>query len=436
VAAVGEHAYQPVRDALKAQAGSPVSIRGWLHRTRSSGGIVFSVLRDGSALIQVTVKKGNVPDAEFESAQKALTESSVEVEGTVHDDPRAPGGKEVRAAKFHVVNFAENFPITGKETDETLLDIRHLWLRSREMAATLKVRATVLDALREFYDLASYTEVHCPTFVSGQTEGGSTLFKVPYFDDEVYLTQSSQLYLETMIFSLGRVYTLQPSFRAEKSRTRRHLTEYWHFEVEAAWYSNDDMMDEEEEMLSFLAKRVLERHGPELELLKRDPQKLRNIEGPFPRMKYAEAIDLANKKGLHLKWGDDFGYEEEKVLTEGFEKPFFVTHFPKEVKAFYHRIDPHNPKVVLNHDLLAPEGYGEVIGGGERVWELDVLLQRLKEYNLNEDDYKWYVDLRRYGSVPHAGYGLGVDRLVMYLLGLEHIKWSLPYPRMMRRVYP
>ncbi len=428
--------YQTVQHALGGAAGTTVRLRGWLHRTRSSGGIVFSVLRDGTGLIQVTVKKGNVPEDQFADAQKALTESSVEVEGIVHDDPRAPGGKEVRASAFGVVSFSENFPITGKETDETLLDVRHLWLRSREMAATMKVRASLLDGLREFYDGAGYTEVHCPTFVSGQTEGGSTLFKVPYFDEEVYLTQSSQLYLETMIFSLGRVYTLQPSFRAEKSRTRRHLTEYWHFEAEAAWASNEEMMAEEEKMMAFLAKRVVERHGPELELQKRDPAKLKAVEPPFPRLKYAEAIDLANKKGLHLKWGDDFGYEEEKVLTEGFEKPFFVTHFPKEVKAFYHRPDPKDPKVVLNHDLLAPEGYGEVIGGGERVWELEVLLQRLKEYNLSEDDYRWYVDLRRYGSVPHSGFGLGVDRLVMYFLGLDHIKWSLPYPRMMRRVYP
>jgi asparaginyl-tRNA synthetase len=428
--------YQTVHYALGAAAGTTVRLRGWLHRTRSSGGIVFSVLRDGTGLIQVTVKKGNVPEDQFADAQKALTESSVEVEGILHDDPRAPGGKEVRASAFGVVSFSENFPITGKETDETLLDVRHLWLRSREMGATMKVRAGIIDGLREFYGGAGYTEVHCPTFVSGQTEGGSTLFKVPYFDDEVYLTQSSQLYLETMIFSLGRVYTLQPSFRAEKSRTRRHLTEYWHFEAEAAWASNDEMMAEEEKMMAFLAKRVVERHGPELELLKRDPAKLKAVEPPFPRLKYAEAIDIANKKGLHLKWGDDFGYEEEKVLTEGFEKPFFVTHFPKEVKAFYHRPDPKDPKVVLNHDLLAPEGYGEVIGGGERVWELDVLLQRLKDYNLSEADYRWYVDLRRYGSVPHSGFGLGVDRLVMYLLGLDHIKWSLPYPRMMRRVYP
>jgi asparaginyl-tRNA synthetase len=433
---VADAVFQTIAHALAAPSGTSVPLRGWLHRTRSSGGIVFSVLRDGSGLIQVTTKKGNVPDADFEAAQKALTESSVEVVGTVHDDPRAPGGKEVRASSFRVVNFAENFPITGKETDETLLDLRHLWLRSREMAATLKVRATVMDLLREFYDSRRYTEVHAPTFVSGQTEGGSTLFKVPYFDDEVYLTQSSQLYLETMIFSLERVYTLQPSFRAEKSRTRRHLTEYWHFEAEAAWYSNEDMMREEEQMISFLAKRLLEIHAKELELLKREPARLKAVVPPFPRIKYQEALDIGNKGGLHLKWGDDFGYEEEKVITEAFDKPFFVTHFPKEVKAFYHRPDPADPRVVLNHDLLAPEGYGEIIGGGERTWELDILLRRIKEGGLKEDDYRWYVDLRRYGSVPHSGFGLGLDRLVMYLLGIDHIKWTLPYPRMMRRVYP
>jgi asparaginyl-tRNA synthetase len=428
--------FDTIQEALTGAPGPKLRLRGWLHRTRSSGGIVFSVLRDGTGLIQVTTKKGGVPDPEFEAAQKALVESSVEVEGTVAEDKRAPGGREMRASSFHVVSFSEVFPITGKETDETLLDLRHLWLRSREMAGTLRVRAVMMDLLREFYDKRGYTEVHCPSFVSGQTEGGSTLFEVPYFDDKVYLTQSSQLYLETMIFSMEKVYTLQPSFRAEKSRTRRHLTEYWHFEVEAAWYSNEDMMAEEEQMISFVANEIVKRCKPELEAVKRDPAMLTRVQPPFQRIKYAEALEIANKKGLHLKWGDDFGFEEEKVITEGFEKPFFITHFPKEVKAFYHRPDPQDPKLVLNHDLLWPEGAGEVIGGGERTYELDVLLKRIKEYGLKEDDYRWYIDLRRYGSVPHAGYGLGLDRFVMFLLGLEHIKWALPYPRMMRRVYP
>lgn len=428
--------YTTVAQAFAAPVGTAVALRGWLHRTRSSGGIVFSVLRDGTGLIQVTAKKGALPDPEFEAAGKALVESSVEVEGTVAQDERAPGGRELRATAFRVVSFSEVFPITGKETDETLLDLRHLWLRSREMSATLKGRATVMDLLRAFYDERGYTEVHCPSFVSGQTEGGSTLFEVPYFEDKVYLTQSSQLYLETMIFSLGKVYTLQPSFRAERSRTRRHLTEYWHFEVEAAWYSNEDMMAEEEQMVSALARGVLERHPEELALLGRDPKRLEAIEPPFERIRYEEALEIGNKGGLHLKWGDDFGYEEEKVITQGFDKPFFVTHFPKEVKAFYHRPDPDDPKLVLNHDLLAPEGFGEVIGGGERVFDLAVLRQRIEEFRLNEEDYQWYIDLRRFGSVPHSGYGLGLDRLVMFLFGIEHIKWTLPYPRMMRRVYP
>jgi asparaginyl-tRNA synthetase len=428
--------FATVADALSGSVGRPLSLRGWLHRTRSSGGIVFSVLRDGTGLIQVTAKRGALPDPDFEAAGKALVESSVEVEGTVAEDARAPGGREVRATAFRVVSFSEVFPITGKETDETLLDLRHLWLRSREMAATLKGRATVMDLLRRFYDDRGYTQVHCPSFVSGQTEGGSTLFEVPYFDDKVYLTQSSQLYLETMIFSLGKVYTLQPSFRAERSRTRRHLTEYWHFEAETAWYSNEETMVEEEEMVAALARGVLERHPKELELLQRDPKRLAAIEPPFDRMRYQEALEIANKGGLHLEWGDDFGYEEEKVITASFEKPFFVTHFPKQVKAFYHRPDPADARVVLNHDLLAPEGFGEIIGGGERIFDLEVLRKRIEESGLNEDDYRWYIDLRRFGSVPHSGFGLGLDRLVMYLFGIEHIKWTLPYPRMMRRVYP
>lgn len=412
-----------------------IKIKGWIYRKRSSGRLIFAVIRDSSGIIQTTIKKENISEKEFEDADKALIESSVKIEGIVKKDERAPGGFEIDAKRFKIVGFSEKFPITKDKSDEFLMDNRHLWIRSREMNAILKIRANVFNCLRNFFTKDGYYEIQSPSFVSGACEGGSTLFEVPYFGRKVYLTQSWQLYAEAMIYSLEKIFTIAPSFRAEKSRTRRHVTEFWHCEVEEAWVHNEDMMKLGEKLIEYLCQECLEKNRKELEYLKRDISKLEKIEAPFERMKYQEVIDFLNSKGFNIEWGDDFGYIEEKAITKDRELPLFITHFPRE-KGFYHRPDPKEPKTLLCHDLLAPEGYGEIIGGGERIYKLEVLLERLKEENLEQRDYEWYIDLRRYGSVPHAGFGLGIDRTITWITGASHIKYVIPFPRDIRRIYP
>lgn len=421
-----------ISDVFSAEEGTQVEIWGWIYRTRCSGGMAFVVVRDSTGVIQVTVKKNQVDKESFAAAEKALVESSVKIRGTVKDDLRAPGGKEVLASKFEVVSYAEVFPITKDKSDEFLLDNRHLWIRSMEMNAVLKIRDSVIHALREFFRERGFIETHAPTFVSGACEGGATLFEVPYFDKKkVYLTQSWQLYAEAMAMGLERIYTLAPSFRAEKSRTRRHLTEFWHFEVEVAWAEHEDIIKLEEEAVDYALRRVLKEREKELTYLKRDLKTLKAIEPPYPRMKYSEVVEE-----LDLEYGTDLGYSEEALLTRSRKEPLFVTHYPKEVKAFYHRPDPENRNVVLCNDLLAPEGYGEIIGGGERIWHLEELLERMKEEHMDIEQYKWYIDIRRYGSVPHSGFGLGLDRTVAWIAGSSHIKYVIPFPRTPRRVYP
>jgi len=412
-------------------------IRGWIHRTRSSGKICFVVIRDSTDTIQVTVRKGNVPDEDFEAAKNALVESSVNVKGTVKKDERAPGGYELQSTSFKVFHSAEVYPITKDQSDEFLLDNRHLWLRSIEMQSTLRIRSAVFNALRTWFNEHGFHEVQSPTFVSGACEGGSTLFEVPFFKErKVYLSQSWQLYAEAMVMSLDKIFTIAPSFRAEKSRTRRHLAEFWHCEAEVAWIGNNEMMALEEELIPYIVQTVVEKNKKDLDKLGRDITKLKNCQKPFERVRYSKAEELLAQKGVAPETPGDLGYEEEKVLTEFFDKPFFVTHFPKKAKAFYHRPDPAEPEVVLCHDLLAPEGYGEIIGGGERIYDKEELLKRMNEEGLDTEPYNWYIDLRRYGTVPHSGFGLGVDRLVAWITGLSHIKYVIPFPRMMRRVYP
>ncbi|NPA75652.1 MAG: asparagine--tRNA ligase [Euryarchaeota archaeon] len=417
-------------------AGKVVNIRGWIYRKRRVGKLIFFVLRDSTDIVQCVVDKKTAGAEKFKMLDKVGVESSITLTGTVQKEERAPTGYEVHVQNFEIVGESYNFPIGRDKSDEFLLDNRHLWMRSREMNAILKIRSTVFDALHEFFVENGYYETHGPMFVTGAVEGGSTLFEVPYFGRKAYLTQSSQFYLETLIFSLEKVFTIAPSFRAEKSRTRRHLTEYWHAEAEVAWYHNEDMMRDEERMIVHIIQRVLKDRKKELEMLNRDVEFLKNIDTPFERMKYEKIIEFANEHGLELKYGDDLGADEETFITKHFNAPVFVTHYPQEIKPFYHRPDPDNPRVVLCHDLLAPEGYGEIIGGGERIYKLEVLLRRLEEENLNPDDYFWYVDLRRYGSVPHAGFGLGVERFVWWLAGLDHIKHAIPYPRTIRRLTP
>ncbi len=413
-----------------------VTIRGWIYRKRRVGKLIFVVVRDSTNIVQCVVEKNNVNPDNFKLLDKVGVETSIIVEGYLRKDVRAPTGYEIQADRIEIVGPSYNFPITKDKSDEFLLDNRHLWVRSREMTAILKIRDTVFGALHEFFREKGYYETHGPMLVTGAVEGGSTLFEVPYFGKKAYLTQSSQFYLETLIYSLEKVYTVAPSFRAEKSRTRRHLTEYWHAEAEAAWYHNEDMMRDEEEMIVYLIQRVLEERKRELQFLKRDLEILEGIEKPFKRMRYEELIRFAQDHGVNIQYGDDLGADEETMITQNFDAPVFITHYPIEIKPFYHRPDPENPKVVLCHDLLAPEGYGEIIGGGERIYKLEVLLQRMEDEGLNPEDYYWYVDLRKYGSVPHAGFGLGMERFIWWIAGLSHIKYAIPYPRTIRRTKP
>ncbi|MCL4447266.1 MAG: asparagine--tRNA ligase [Thermoplasmatales archaeon] len=426
-----------IRDILNdSHIDSTVNARGWVYRARESGRLVFMVVRDSTGIIQVVVEKGVVSPDEFELAKRATIETSIEVEGKCSKEQKAITGYEIHATKIRVYQIAENFPITKDKSDEFLLDIRHLWLRSREMTAIMKMRETVLDSIRGFMKERDYYEVQPPMFVGGMVEGGSTLFEVPYFGEKAYLTQSSQFYLEAFMFSLENVYTISPSFRAEKSRTRRHVTEFTHYEAEAAWVNNQQMMDIEEDMIIYIAQSLLTTNKEELEVVKRDVNKVKTVEKPFYRYRYEKVIEIGRQKGLQLSDAADLGEKEERTITQDFDKPMFVYNFPTLLKPFYHRPDPEDPAHVLNHDVLAPEGYGEVIGGGERIWNKDELISRMKSENLNPEDYQWYVDLRSYGSVPHSGFGLGVDRLLTWLAGLDHINKVIPFPRTMRRLKP
>lgn len=416
--------------------GKNVSIRGWVYRIRASKKVAFVVLRDSTDIIQCVANLDNLGVEAFSRISSLTIESSLELSGTIKKDERAVTGYELQISEFKIYQRNESFPITKDKGEEFLLDIRHLWLRSREFTSVMKIRSTLFKAFRDFFFKEGYYEAQGPMMVSTATEGGSTLFKVPFFGGEVSLTQSSQFYLEAMIYSLEKVFTIAPSFRAEKSRTRRHVTEYWHAEIEVAWISNDEMMKIEENMTEYMVREVLERNRSDLELLGRDTSKLEKVRAPFPRMKYEELINESEKFGLKLEYGDDFGVEEERSITKQFEKPIFVTHFPLELKAFYHRPDPDHPEVALCNDMLAPEGIGEIIGAGERIWEYDVLMKRMKDANLNLEDYYWYVDLRKYGSVPHSGFGLGLDRMAWWITGQPSIRDAMPFPRTMRRTTP
>ncbi len=424
----------PVKEALKLPQGSPVAVRGWVYRRRDLKKKAFVVVRDSTGIMQAVFGEDSRALSE---ARKVTVESSVVVEGIVRDDPRAPGGKEIVGTGIEIIGLAENFPIRRDASREFLLDVRHLAVRSRRLTSIFKVRDTAFQAVHEFFRSRGFYEVHCPMFITAAVEGGATLFEVKYVDGrKVYLTQSSQFYLESLIFSLEKVYTVAPSFRAEKSRTRRHLTEFWHAEAEAAWAHLGDMMKIEEELIAHITRRVLEKRREELELLGRDIEALKRVEPPFPRISYDEALSILEDKGVHVEWGEDLGADEERVLTQEFDKPFFLYGFPEKAKAFYHKNDPKRPEVTLSADLLAPEGYGEIIGGGERIEDKDELIAKIKKFGLNPEDYQWYIDLRRYGTVPHAGFGLGMDRLVMWLTGIDHIVDAIPFPRTVNRVYP
>jgi len=418
--------------------GGHVVLRGWLHHIRSSGGILFLQLRDGTGVVQCTLKKDRIDAQEFEKLSTTTIESTVEISGEVKKDPRAPRGYEIQVEKVTVLYPAEEgYPIAKKyHGPDFLLDQRHLWIRNEKMQAIFRIRSRLIDAAREWLTGHGYLEVQVPILVNAAVEGGSTLFPVKYFDEKAYLSQSWQLYAEAMISSVGKIFTLAPSFRAEKSRTRRHLTEYWHLEVEAPWLELDGLMQLEEELVVHMCQRIAQSMPEELKSLGRKPEQIANVKGPFPRVTYDKAVELVQESMPKFKWGTDMGYEEEKVLTQYFQLPFFVNRFPKGIKAFYHMPDPENPKVTLSVDLLAPEGYGEITGGGQRTHDLQTLLSRIKEEGLKADDYKWYIELRKYGTVPHSGFGMGVERLVAWVCGLEHIRDAIAFPRLINRLYP
>jgi len=423
-----------VNEALKLPEGERVTVRGWVYRRREFKDKAFIVVRDSSGIIQSVFDKTS---EDFEEARKATVESSIIVTGTLRKDPRAPGGKEIKGERIQIVGLAENFPIRRDVSKEFLLNVRHLAIRSRKLTTVFKIRDTVFEATHEYFRKNGFYEVQCPMFITAAVEGGATLFPVKYVDGRtVYLTQSSQFHLEALIFSLEKVYTVAPSFRAEKSRTRRHLTEFWHTEAEVAWVGLQDIMRIEEELITHIVQKVLEKRKSELKFLGRNIEALKNIEPPFPKISYDEALEILARKGINIEWGEDLGADEERELTKEFDKPFFIYGYPEKAKAFYHKNDPSRPEVTLSADLLAPEGYGEIIGGGERIADAKVLIEKIKRFGLDPKDYEWYIDLRRYGTVPHAGFGLGMDRLVMWIAGLDHIVDAIPFPRTITRTYP
>lgn len=422
-----------IRDILAGQhENEKVSVRGWVYRKREGKEMVFLVVRDSTGFIQCTVKKGSPA---WNEAERVTIESSLALEGTAKPDKRAPGGHEISADQISVIGLAEIFPIAKDKSEDFLRDVRHLWLRSRRMNLVMKVRSEVMDFAREYFGSQGFTEVSPPMFISAAVEGGSTLFGLKYFDQNLYLTQSSQLYLEILIYSLERVFCIAPSFRAEKSRTIRHLTEYWHMEGEWPFADMNDLIRFEEGMMTHICKRTVEKCRGEMEELGANLQKLESISVPFPRVTYTEAIERLNAKGSKLKRGDDLGYEDEKILAEDVGKPFFVYDYPTAIKAFYCKTYRDRPDVAMSTDMLVPR-IGEISTGGAREDDKEVLIKRIKEMGLNEKDYDWYLDLRRYGTVPHVGFGMGIERLLTWMLDLDNIIDSIPFPRTTRRFYP
>jgi asparaginyl-tRNA synthetase len=420
--------------------GQEVTIRGWLYNLRESGKLVFPIFRDGTGIIQGVCALKENPEA-FAALKGLTQESSVIVTGRIRAEQRAPGGYEMGVSKIHVVQRVPEstpFPIQLKEHGvDFLLDHRHLWMRTPRQAAILRIRAEAERAAREFMDGQGYTLTDAPMFTPAACEGTSTLFEVNYIDDEkAYLTQSGQLYIEATAMALGKVYTFGPTFRAEKSKTRRHLTEFWMLEPEAAYVELDEAMTLAEGLVSAIVQSVLKNKPRELETLKRDTTKLLNVKAPFPRISYEDAIKVLQKHGNPAKFGDDIGGDEETIISNEFDRPVLVHRYPASIKAFYMQPDAKRPDLALAFDMLAPEGYGEIIGGSQRIHDYDLLLKRLREHNLPEEAFRWYLDLRRYGSVPHSGFGMGLERTVAWICGAEHIREVIPFPRMLYRVYP
>ena len=417
--------------------GQEVELRGWLYSKRSSGQLHFLQVRDGTGTIQCVVFKGEVSAEIFALGHTVTQESSVIVKGIVRADTRSAIGFELGVTHLEIAQQAHDYPITPKEHGVAfLLDHRHLWLRSARQHALLRIRSEVIKACRDYFDDHGFTLLDAPIFTPAACEGTSTLFPVEYFDETVYLTQSGQLYMEAGAMAFGKVYCCGPTFRAEKSKTRRHLTEFWMIEPEVAYCDLNDDMDLAEDFLESVVQRVLTHQQVELKALERDTTKLAQVKKPFPRISYGEAIERLQAKGVDIQWGDDFGGDDETLLSQQFDRPVIVHRYPTESKAFYMKTDPNDAKVALCMDVLAPEGYGEIIGGGQREDDLSVLQNKIRAQDLEEATFSWYLDLRRYGSVPHAGFGMGIERMVTWLCGLHHVRKSIPFPRMLERVTP
>jgi asparaginyl-tRNA synthetase len=422
-------------------AGETVEIAGWLYNLRKSGKIVFPILRDGSGMIQCVAVKTQLPEDVFEALKGLTQESSVIIRGKVRTEQRAAGGYELDVESATVLQHVSEehpYPITPKDHGvDFLMDHRHLWLRSRRQHAAIRVRHEVIKAIRDYFDSHGFTLVDTPIFTPAACEGTSTLFEVEYFEDEkVYLTQSGQLYNEANAMAFGNVYCFGPTFRAEKSKTRRHLTEFWMVEPEMAYADLEDVKRVAEDLIVNIVGRVLENRKEELKTLERDTTKLESIQKPFPRISYDEAVKILQAKGSEIQWGGDFGNTDETLLTEDYDRPMIVDRYPTEIKAFYFQPDEQRPELALGVDVIAPEGYGEIIGGGQRIHDLALLERRLVEHNLPREAFEWYLDLRRFGTVPHAGFGMGVERTVAWLCGLEHVRETIPYPRMLYRTRP
>ncbi|MGH2568311.1 MAG: asparagine--tRNA ligase [Bacteroidota bacterium] len=425
-------------EELNDHVGEEVTLKGWLYHKRSSGKIRFLLLRDGTGVAQCVMVKGNIADDIFARFDELTQESSFSVRGKVRKDERAPGGFEIELSDVQTIHLAREYPITPKEHGvEFLADRRHLWLRSSRQHAIMRVRQRIIKAIRDFFDGKGFTLIDTPILTPAACEGTTTLFETDYFDlGKAYLAQSGQLYAEAGALAFGKVYCFGPTFRAEKSKTRRHLTEFWMVEPEVAFADLNDDMDLAEEFLEYVVHTVLKEKEAELKTLERNTKLLQNVVRPLPRISYDEAVEILHKKGMQFEWGGDFGAPDETAISEQFDRPVMVHRYPAKVKAFYMKRDPKNPELALAVDVLASEGYGEIIGGSQREDDYDTILRRIKEHDLPQDAFEWYLDLRRYGSVPHAGFGLGIERTVAWICGLDHVRETVPFPRMIYRLTP
>ena len=413
------------------------TVRGWVQTTRVHGRVAFVVVRDGTGVVQCVVVQKEVSPDVWQLVQELTLESSVSVTGAIRADARAPGGYELSVQELTRIGTSDDYPIQPKEHGvDFLLDHRHLWLRSSQQRAIIRVRSEIEQAIHDFFYQRDFVRIDTPILTGAIGEGGAGLFEVDYFEEQAYLAQTGQLYGEAAAAAFGRIYCFGPTFRAEKSKTRRHLTEFWMCEPEVAWNDSEANMKLQEDFVSYLVERALERCRDELALLERDTTPLERVKPPFPRLDYSDAIRILKEKGHEIEWGDDLGAPDETVLAEGFDRPVFIVNYPKEAKAFYMKENPDDPRTVLCDDLLAPEGYGEIIGGSQREDDHDRLLARIREQGLPEESYKWYLELRKFGTFPHAGFGLGLERTVAWITGRPHIREMIPFPRMLNRLYP